>query len=58
MATRGPRPTEIVLTETERVELEGWSRRRKTAAGLAVRSRIILAAPMVDRIPKWRRGWG
>ena len=44
MATRGPRPTDIVLTETERAELEGWSRRRKTAAGLAVRSRIILAA--------------
>ncbi|MFD7037271.1 IS630 family transposase [Rhodococcus jostii] len=44
MATRGPRPTDVALTETERAELEGWARRRTTAAGLAARSRIILAA--------------
>ncbi|MFF0815343.1 IS630 family transposase [Rhodococcus sp. NPDC003318] len=44
MATRGPRPTEIVLSDAERVELEGWARRRTTAAGLALRSRIVLAA--------------
>ncbi|MFD7046228.1 IS630 family transposase, partial [Rhodococcus jostii] len=43
MATRGPRPTDVALTETERAELEGWARRRTTAAGLAARSRIILA---------------
>jgi transposase len=35
---------EIVLTEDERVELEGWARRRTSAAGLAMRSRIVLAA--------------
>lgn len=34
----------IVLTDTERVELEGWARRRSSAAGLALRSRIVLAA--------------
>ena len=33
----------IVLTEDERAELEGWARRRDTA-GLALRSRIVLAA--------------
>lgn len=44
MATRGPRPAEITLTDDERAELEGWSRRRTTASGLAMRSRIVLAA--------------
>jgi transposase len=34
----------IVLTDAERVELEGWARRRSSAAGLALRSRIVLAA--------------
>jgi len=34
----------IVLTDAERVELEGWARRRTSAAGLALRSRIVLAA--------------
>lgn len=32
------------MTDNERVELEGWSRRRTTASGLAMRSRIVLAA--------------
>ncbi len=39
-----PRAAEIVLTDAERAELEGWTRRRKSAAGLALRSRIVLAA--------------
>lgn len=34
----------IVLTDVERAELEGWARRRNSAAGLALRSRIVLAA--------------
>lgn len=42
--TLGPRVAEIVLTESERGELEGWVRRRKTSAGLALRARIVLAA--------------
>jgi len=32
------------LTADERAELEGWARRRTSAAGLAMRSRIVLAA--------------
>lgn len=39
-----PHAAEIVLTADERVELEGWVRRRTSAAGLAMRSRIVLAA--------------
>jgi transposase len=39
-----PHAAEIVLTADERVELEGWARRRTSAAGLAMRSRIVLAA--------------
>lgn len=34
----------IVLTDAERAELEGWARRRNSAAALALRSRIVLAA--------------
>ena len=33
-----------MLTADERAELEGWARRRTSAAGLAMRSRIVLAA--------------
>lgn len=37
------RPTvQIVLNESEREQLETWTRRRKTAQALALRSRIIL----------------
>src|SRR5665647_3254531 len=43
MASRGPRPVEIVLTAGEREQLGRWARRRRTAAGLAARSRIVLA---------------
>mgnify|MGYP003408886780 FL=1 len=39
-----PHAAEIVLTVDERAELEGWARRRTSAAGLAMRSRIVLAA--------------
>ncbi|WP_255025005.1 IS630 family transposase [Rhodococcus sp. GA1] len=43
MATRGPRAAVIVLSDAERAELEGWVRRRTSAAGLSARSRIVLA---------------
>ena len=39
-----PHAAEIVLTADERAQLEGWARRRTSAAGLAMRSRIVLAA--------------
>ena len=39
-----PHAAVIVLTEDERAELEGWARRRNSAAGLALRARIVLAA--------------
>ena len=38
------RPTALALGEAERAELEGWSRRRRTAQGLASRARIVLRA--------------
>jgi transposase len=44
MATRGPVAAQIVLTDDERAELEGWVRRRTSAAGLALRAKIVLAA--------------
>src|SRR3954454_23578346 len=41
-----PTPTAAVveLSDEERARLEAWSRRRKTAQALALRSRIVLAA--------------
>jgi transposase len=36
------RPTPLVLREAERVELERWARRRRTAQALALRARIVL----------------
>jgi hypothetical protein len=39
-----PHALEIVLTADERAELEGWARWCTSAAGLAMRSRIVLAA--------------
>jgi transposase len=41
-----PTPSAVVieLTDEERGRLEVWSRRRKTAQALALRSRIVLAA--------------
>ena len=38
-----PHAAKIVLTGDERAELEGWVRRRNSAAGLALRARIVLA---------------
>ena len=39
-----PRAQRIVLTEDERAQLESWARQRTGAAGVATRSRIVLAA--------------
>jgi hypothetical protein len=33
----------LVLSETERRTLENWAKRRKTAQGLALRARVVLA---------------
>lgn len=38
-----PRLAPLVLSDDERRTLEGWSRRRRTAQGLALRVRIVLA---------------
>jgi transposase len=38
-----PHAAKILLTDDERGELEGWVRRRNSAAGLALRARIVLA---------------
>ncbi|MDX6706130.1 MAG: hypothetical protein QOI48_1976 [Solirubrobacteraceae bacterium] len=40
---RGPAAVSIELTDNEREALQRWSRRRRSAAGLAQRSRIVLA---------------
>jgi hypothetical protein len=37
-----PKVVPLVLTDDERLTLTAWSRRRKTAQALALRSRIIL----------------
>ena len=39
---RGRSLPALVLTDADRATLQGWSRRRKTAQALALRSRIIL----------------
>jgi len=39
-----PVATRIELTDDERARLEAWERRRSSAQGLALRSRIVLAA--------------
>jgi len=43
MTRRGPALPELMLTAEERVQLERWVRRRKSAQDLALRSRIVLA---------------
>lgn len=42
MGARGRPKAEIVLSDSEREQLEVWTRRRKTAQALALRARIIL----------------
>jgi transposase len=44
MNSRGPKAVAIELSVGEREQLEGWARRRRTASGLAMRARIVLAA--------------
>ncbi len=44
MSARGPKPVAIELRDEDREQLESWTRRRRTAAGLALRARIVLAA--------------
>ena len=39
-----PKAVEVVLSESEREQLESWARRGKSAQALALRSRIVLAA--------------
>jgi hypothetical protein len=39
---RGRPKAELMLSESEREQLQAWSRRRKTAQALALRSRIVL----------------
>ena len=41
--SRGPAAVPVELADGERVTLERWARRRRSAAGLAQRSRIVLA---------------
>jgi transposase len=43
MARTGRPKTELTLTEDERAQLVGWSRRAKSSQALALRARIVLA---------------
>jgi transposase len=49
VSSRGPKAVAIDLSDGEREQLGRWARRRKTAAGLATRSRIVLAAADGER---------
>ena len=42
-APRGPKLSEVVLTDEERTTLERWARRRSSRQALAQRCRIVLA---------------
>ena len=70
MAKRGRPTVEIILTGTERRQLESWARRDSSAQALAMRCKIILvcADPELSRqhiadrvgcnpatVTKWRR---
>ncbi len=68
---RGPQPTPIVLTDSERHELTQLVRRHTTPQQLALRARIVLAAAdgannsaiarqegvNVDTVRLWRQRW-
>jgi transposase len=41
---RGPQAVQVMLSDAERRTLEGWTRRRSSAQGLALRARIVLGA--------------
>lgn len=41
---RGPQAVQVTLSDSERRRLEGWTRRRSSAQGLALRARIVLGA--------------
>jgi hypothetical protein len=52
-----PSAARIVLTDDERAELEGWARRRTSAAGLALRAKVVLAAAEGVSTPSWPPVW-
>ena len=68
---RGPKPPAIMLTDSERQNLEVVTRRRSASQHLALRARIILAAAdglnnaqiarqqavTVDTVRHWRNRW-
>jgi hypothetical protein len=53
-----PRLEPLVLSQAERRTLENWAKRRKTAQGLALRARIVLACAEAGRISPLPRGAG
>ena len=59
---RGPAAVLIELTDGERESLARWARRRRSAAGVAQRSRIVLACAegltnvaVAERVGSWAR---
>ena len=68
---RGPKPTTIVLSDAERLELEQLARRHSTPQQIALRARIVLAAAdganncqlarqfevSLDMVRRWRCRW-
>jgi hypothetical protein len=55
--TPSPHAAAIVLTNVEPAELGGWTRRRTSAAGLALLAMIILAAADGYTNVGWPIGW-
>ena len=68
---RGPKPTAIVLSDLERLELEQLARRHSTPQQIALRARIVLSAAdganncqlaiqfdvSLDMVRRWRSRW-
>ena len=68
---RGPKPTAIVLSDAERLQLEQLARRHSTPQQIVLRARIVLAAAdganncqiarqldlSLDMIRRWRSRW-